>query len=407
VKFLLKIRFYLKSFPNILFSLYKTAKIYRRDEYSDKLIRVLDNNAIGALAYYGHLYINYIKNNYDSLNRDVVFISKRVSANEQLMKMISRVVTVVFDDEFFEGINSGGIAYLLFKRRYLVIPELDYIFRNVVVVDALTKTVEFTPDEVVYGESLLKKIGLNMGQPFVVITNKDSYYWLNKRSKEKPWDLYRASNFDITNEGINYLNDHGYQVVRGGDYGDVKNNNYITINNLNKEEKDFIDIYLQYKCVFSANAQTGTWALPLLFKKPSAGFNWIGEPVYIDKGLFILKKLKNNGKTLRYSKMLDLCKIVTKSEAYKHGKFMVVKDCVDTFRSQTHYDRCEIEIIDNNSNEFFELMKEMVLLIHNKLEYDKELQDDFKGILPIKYPYKDQNGIISPHFLKNNVEMFT
>ena len=76
VKFLLKIRFYLKSFPNILFSLYKTAKIYRRDEYSDKLIRVLDNNAIGALAYYGHLYINYIKNNYDSLNRDVVFISK-------------------------------------------------------------------------------------------------------------------------------------------------------------------------------------------------------------------------------------------------------------------------------------------------------------------------------------------
>jgi len=35
--------------------------------------------------------------------------------------------------------------------------------------------------------------------------------------------------------------------------------------------------------VFSVNAQTGTWALPLLFKKTSADFNWIDESVYIEE----------------------------------------------------------------------------------------------------------------------------
>ena len=396
--FIKKVLFYTKRLWIILFNYYSIEKIYHK-RFCNRRIGLLHNHAIGPFALFAEQHLRTCEVHNLHPKRDVVLISSNQPCNNQLQKMVEREISVIRDDTLFKIIETGGQRFLKNKGLYT-----EGIFQNGVIYNSHGKThIAFNEDEISYGNSLLKKLGVEEGQRFVLVHNKDNLYW-QSREEDKPWDLYRNSPFEDLLPSVDFLKKQGLAVIRSGYYQDFPDAPYISLNNCTREEVDFLDIFLQKYCLFSICGDSGIAWIPYLFKTPTLIYNFIpmGESPPVEKGIFLPKLLKRKGELLTIKEMLQIHTTI----AYPEGSYCFIrKISSDRFQNSNLYRSFEIDIIDNAPEEILQAVKEMIHYVKGRLSVTKEeelLQTHFKESFPVGHPMRHQIGLVSPNFLRKN-----
>ncbi len=405
-----KLIWIIQSFPNQVYAYFYCGYVYKT-QYQGLLIGFLETQAIGPYAQKAECFLRQCRiYNWDPL-RDVVLIQNE-PVNAQLDKMIRRVIRVETNVSLFFAIKNGGMRWL--KKKGVFIDVLanthNAITHNAIIHnDGLTyfpdspSSLQFTSEEEVYGQHLLKKIGWREEKPIITIHNKDGFYWESHGQKKK-WDLYRDSDFETLKPSISYLQSQGFDVVRAGHYKDASGFTYLSLNRLSKEEHAFMDIFLQFFCVFSICGNSGITSIPYLFKTPVLIHNMIplGDPPILEKGIYIPKLLRNR-KTKNLLPFSELHKKKTWLMYQENDYYHISKISGDKFRSQWQYDLVEIDIEDNSAELILDTVKDMILYSQKKLDLspkDIELQKKFRLCFPVTHPMRHTLSLVSPSFLR-------
>jgi putative glycosyltransferase (TIGR04372 family) len=399
------IKFFLNNFKNIfniIINIFYIKNKYKR-EFNQKYIVLLSSQAIGPMAQFAELAFRHCRN-YNINLSDVIFISPSSISNQQLFKMINNKVNIVVDDKLYNTIQNGGYLYL----KYLGIYIMPIRHENGLVYSPNQEThFSFTKEEEEFGSKLLKKLDIQPNDKIVIVHNKDDYYWAHEKGQVKNHDIYRNSNFETLYESINALQKQNYKVVRIGHYKNEKNHNYISLNDLSKNEKDFMDIYINYKATFSITGDSGIALISYIFKTPLIMHNCIpmGESPIFENAIIIPKIMKDKNNNI-----LSLKNILSKKQliCYNSFGFYILKTIsAEKFQNIQWYINNEITVQDNSENEILNAVNEMVLFVNNELilnNSELEIQSKFKKTFPLNHPMRHFIGYISPsHLNKYNI----
>jgi len=163
------------------------------------------------------------------------------------------------------------------------------------------EVIPFKENENEKGEEWLRNHGWNEGQPYVCIIVRDSAFLdhLSPPTSKNNWDYhrYRDSNINTYIEGIKWLIDKGYFVIRMGSkmrspilFTDKKFVDYPFCT----EKSDFLDVWLFANCTYTISTGTGPDLISAIYNKPILLINVLPfaiELVMFFKQTIIPKKL--------------------------------------------------------------------------------------------------------------------
>lgn len=259
-------------------------------------------------------------------------------------------------------------------------------------------------------KKILKHFNLK-NENFVCFNVRDNYYYnnndiINKYSLEKKilnYDIFNFRNSKIENmyKSIDFLIKKNYKVVRIGKGSekklDIKNENFIdyTFNDLNNDEND---IFLLKNCKFFIGTRSGITLIPLLYNKPILWINSTWEGVQFNNNvndIILPKKLWsiNEKRFLNFYEMRQLGAPFNNSgESYKINN---------------------IEVIENDEEEIYNAVNEMILKLKNEWKDDLETQELKNKYLKLLWrDFDDKNilcnyPLISSTFIKKNKFLLT
>ena len=319
--------------------------------------------------------------------------------NHHLLKMWKRVfsarrgilVTNVIAREFdrFSIKFSLGIDHIIRTKRdgrdILGLIEKSNIY------------LEFTREEICQAELDLRKMGIEKGDPYVCMLNRDQKY-LSETFPERNWHYHSFRNCSIENylPAAEELTKRGYYVIRvGAKVGDLMEttNPKIIEYEHNGFRTELLDIYLAAHCGFFIGCNSGFDAVPWLFHRPE---------VYV------------NISDLEYAHTwLSNCVMIFKKYWLKQEKrFMSVAEMIKSgagrFHRTAEYENMGIELIENTQEEILDVVDEMVLRLEGRwqtTEEDEELQARFWSY----FESSDLHGVIRARigtkFLKQHMEL--
>ena len=296
--------------------------------------------------------------------------------------------------------------FIKFNKREFIITGPKFGERDIESLITKNKNIiEFTDEEIKYGNSLLKEMGFDENQSFVCICIRDKYY-LNKVLPKKDWSNsdFKNSNIENYNMAVKYLNDKNIRVIRMGagseknwSLSDGKNFDY----SQSKFRSGFLDFYLVHKSKFVISNGTGFYWVPYVLKKPivMADFIPVGSLCsYVPNSIHIFKHIYSNDK----KRFLNLKELLSDDYNYVWG----TKD----------YIKQNLKIVDNTPEEVFECVKDMNLKIDgtlNEFDENKINQKKFWENLPkiiVKKENKQRHGVINAEignsFLKKYIKNF-
>ena len=220
-----------------------------------------------------------------------IFFDRTVVCNYQLQKMWLRSKKIFFlpnwfmqpisdineyvIDKIVNSKNLHDIGYYYVPGK--IIPGFVIPISPVDTFNSLQEAnipVDFTDLEKKRGDEILKKIGINQNDQFVIMALRGENY-LKKKYPKINWDRHSTRNTNISyfNETINFLAKKKIKVILIGSGSpknlENKNSNLINYEN-SKFKSEFMDIYLfsKKKCKFVISSSTGIDAVGTLFKKP-------------------------------------------------------------------------------------------------------------------------------------------
>lgn len=239
-------------------------------------------------------------------------------------------------------------------------------------------TIQFSKTETNEGDSFLRNIGLELGQPFVCLLVRDSAYLTHTEpiswSKTRDWAYhdYRNSDIDTYREAAETLADAGYAVFR---MGAIVKKEFQSAHPLvfdyatNGMRTEFLDIFLGSQCTFTVSTGSGWCSTPDLFRKPVLFVNNL--PIASVTGLalkhIIYPKILQDKET---KKTLGLAEIIN-------------RDIQEKFETN-YYASAGVEIRDMNSNELVEAVTEMAARVEGtfaETPEQKQMQAKLKYIL--------------------------
>ncbi len=263
---------------------------------------------------------------------------------------------------------------------------------------ALTKPhLEFIEEEKRLGAKELTRLGISTGAPFVCFHCRDSAY-LEKTYTGRSWDYHNFRDASVENylPAIEELVRRGYFAVRMGAIAKEKlntNNPKILDYAANGSRTEFLDIYLGAKCDFFIANTAGIYAVGDVFRKPMVYVN------YVPLGFIHTW----NPKAISIPKKLWL---------KAQRRFMTFPEIVNSdiglfFRSDL-YEARGIEVIENTSEEIFDVVTEMDERLKGTWipnNGDEELQKEFWRLFkPNKY-YRVFASRIGTKFLRQNRDL--
>lgn len=362
-------------------------------------------------------YVSY----YDLDLNNVIFISEKIK-NTYLKKILKDKlkINILEYKNIFNLLVSTFPKNKYFKNSFIITPDdcgnYDY---------PSNLKISFTDEEILLGEKLLKKLGIQNNEKFAIISYKSAAYNNSLIKNNKIFNTheisqqYRMSSFKNLFKTLNYLEDNSikpliFNCLEGEELEFFKK--YPKINDLkSKREKDFLEFYSHYKSYFSICGNSGDQFIPKLFNKKTLFHNSI-IPHSISDGIFLPKKfydIKNN-------KMLNLQKVMSKKILYymKSDKAKIFNLPPIYFRDTAHFKKKNIKILENSEDEILNATKEVIFLINNNnlnLTKDQIAQQN-----KIKKIYNDNfyntedtlikkgiGGYISPSFLLSNKDFYS
>ena len=329
---------------------------------------------------------------------EIWYVSKNVCNYFFYKKMKSKIIIthnfiIKFLHDLFRKFN---------KKEFIIMPP-QYGERDVrSLISKNKKIIEFTDEEIKYGDSFLKKIGINKNENFVCIAIRDSYY-LNKVLPTHNWTYHNFKNSDIENynKAVKYLNDINIKVIRMGAGSDKswslesdKNFDYSRSN----LRTSFLDFYIVHKSKFVLCNGTGFYWIPYVLKKPIVMADFI--PIaslcsYVPHSLHLFKHLYSNDK----KRFLSLKELLSEEFNFVYGT--------------DSYTKKNIKIVDNSPDEIVDCVKEMNLKIDGELQESEEDQINQKkfwvnlpSFIKKKKKTEQRNGIINAKIGRNFLKKY-
>ncbi len=354
------------------------------------------------------------------------FIHDKLICNIQIEKLFKKKIN--FFPNFFHPLikfNSmipGGNTHIVDYQEDYYDKRVIFEHRDVYnIINETNPVVEFNNSDIQHCKNKLEELNITESDKIIILNLRDKNY-LNKIYPQKNFN-YKTQNVDIDNynKTINELVNKGYKVIRAGLYHEkklnIKNKNYIDLfsNNL---RSDLLETYLISKCIFQIGSFSGgSTAAQFIFRKPSIITNqipinechtWSKKMYVIFKKIFD-KKRKINITTSEYFKLLNTNFGPKFLNAVNDDRYICNKSNKNLFYN---YSISDFEIIENNENEIFDIVFEVLNIIENQ-KFDKENRENliFKRIflknledysILKKFHGKNINFNVGEKFLKDN-----
>lgn len=362
----------------------------------------LISTRIGHFAANTELYLCERDAGINRLNQrhvDMFYISKPI-CNNQLATMWKRVlrvwpVWVLAPISRVNGLVPGGAVHEIGNNT-----QGDRDVHNLL--NRLPSHLEFTTDEEARGEAGLRAMGIPPDTPFVCLLVRDGAY-LAQHIPGGDFNYHNFRDCDIQNfiPAAEELANRGYFVIRmGAKVREVMKTTHPRVIDYaaNGMRTDFMDIYLGAKCEFCISTGAGWDAVPMIFRRPIVGINWVTLAYWLTYRTEFLTIPKRH--ILQESQ-----KSLTLREIFAHG--------VGFSQDASDYESRGIGFVENTPEEIREVVIEMVERLNGTWQphYDDEdLQRRFWEIFPTGAvdPFQGRplhgeiRGRIGAAFLRNN-----
>jgi putative glycosyltransferase (TIGR04372 family) len=189
-------------------------------------------------------------------------------ANEQLLKMFSRVVRI---SDFGGLVASVGSRFEWFKTHH-VFNDSQWGRDIHNLMEKYPPHLKFTKADIARGERGLRLLGLPPSAKWVCIAARDSMFL----KMSEPWQDYsyhdfRNSSIQNYREAAMALMDRGYYVLRMGQFVEepmqLQAPQFIDYAR-HPLRCDFMDVYLGAKCAFTISNGLGFDGIPMIFRRP-------------------------------------------------------------------------------------------------------------------------------------------
>ena len=304
---------------------------------------------------------------------DLFYFQFKRSPNSHWPKMVRRAMFVHPLIKFVDK------AYKLFPGWQCHFAQLNdgYTGRDTRNVLGKTKChIPFTDFEHEKGRIFLERYGMELGDKFVCVINRDTVYkekFLSHHNQDWSYHSYRNSDISNYQKTIDTLAEAGLFVLRMGKgvSGTIDDFHPRIIDYANSNfRSDFLDIYLFANAFFTVGGEAGIITVNHSFRKPICFVN-LAAIEYIQTwksdNINILKKY-----WLTQEKRYMTFKEIYKSGA---GKFLLTEQ----------YDKLGIELIENTPDEILDVSVEMQLRLNGTWETEDEdeaLQRRFWELFP-------------------------
>ncbi len=299
---------------------------------------------IGHLSVNTELYLREKLKDIKTSKERHVFICGR-PANEALLKIISRKVTVIRSAALLK-IYHVVRSFIGESGFWVDQPSVYYISGKL---DDDQPQLEFSKEEELQGEELTKSMGIPKGNTFVCFHVRDQAY-LNhafpKNQKQWSYHSYRDCTLENYLPAMEYLAGLGIYVLRMGHIVEktLATDNPLIIDYANNHRTDFGDVYLSARCKFFVASEGGLSSVPWSFNVPVVYTNSIpcvGTIGWRKDDLTISKKLlsEKESRYLTYSEILELG-----ADEWFHAE---------------QYEKAGVKTIENTSQEILDVVKEM------------------------------------------------
>ena len=257
-----------------------------------------------------------------------------------------------------------------------------------------SKNFSFNETENKRGKDFLETIGLKDDKDkFICLNIRDEAYKNKFQSSRfmdsSYWNYHNFRNSSLENyyEAILKLLDKDYWVIRVGKAVEKKMNinhsKFLDYANSEYRE-DFLDIWLMANCFFTISGDTGLDEVCKIFRKPIVHLNYafFHEPVLATHAQtsFKLLRYKNSKKFISFREIID-------------------KNIIE-FHKTEHFQKLDIELIENSSEEITDAIFEMENKLHkkwNKKQEDITFQKEFFKIFKSWKNYSKFHDFIHPN----------
>lgn len=396
---LLKYLFYLSFYPLVFF-------IDKIKKYIYIKFAHIDTTRVGHIISLveGYLVATNFYHYKELKNCKIIFYLGSTQANSQSVKIIKRLIPIYPFTFFFHLIQKSLIYW---GKKDHIIQLHEFAVKNLLLNhNDISKFYKkpfayFTDDEKERAYDLIKNIGIQKGQKWICIHNRDSRY-LRTTYPNYDWSYHNYRNFSVNSlkPASEFFASKGYCVLRMG-YLQEENlisNNPKIIDYANSSfRNEFLDIYLLANCEFYFGADSGPSDIAYNFMKPAYGINFSSTLICSGRShlpwLFIFKRIKNldNGKLFTFREILSSSFASSySSNIFKKHNALPIENSSDEIKSLA------VEIIKERKNEKIEDME------------DINIQKKFWKIF---YQYVDRKNMgaiqpkVSPSFLRNNLDL--
>lgn len=337
------------------------------------LIRLafIDAPRMGPLTLCGEIYLTVNKKKVSKKSFDL-FVFQKPVCNDYLKLMWSRFIFVL-PETWFWKMTRTSYQILPFGHQNILNMKTLLKDHNVKILLNTKSHLNFNKEELDRGYDLLDKLGIKLGSRWICFHNRDDKYLENlKKNKDFElvgnFDYHRFRDFSIhtMSQAAEELTKRGYYVVRVGSVQKekMKSDNPMIIDySSSRFRSDFGDIFLGGDCDAYIGSDSGTYCVPLVFRKP---FFLVNTPLtvldnmvtqmhnpypFITKHLFDLKKKRN----------------LSLREMFESGLFRASK--------ANQFKEACVEVVPNTSEEIFDLTNEAVQRLNGTWKLNKE--DEF------------------------------
>ena len=384
---ILLVNIFLSIVCNLIFYLF-----FRK--YKKQKIFILPTKIFGTTLHKLINYQEFIKKE-KLKKKNILFILDKVKeTNTEIYPLISNNFYTIENNLLFNFFRKCALLNKnnFFNTTHIKNHNASFEF------NILIKKLKFSKTQIKKKEILMKKIGIK--NKFVCISNRDNLF-----HNKKNFNNYRNSKFEKLDMTIKYLKKKNYQIVRMGYYKKFKHKNYLSIQELSKNEKDLADLILPSVAEFSICGVSGLNYVSRLFNKYSIIHNFVPYNLAggLGKSIILPKLIARKKKKLNYSQLnkINSFQIQANFENTINWKF-IKKINVTEFQSDFLYKKNNLNLIENSASDILNSVKELIALINNKYldknylkKNDKIMKKCFKNIV-------NKNTYISKKWLDKN-----
>ena len=353
------------------------------------LIRVglLRTDAVGHLAQNYEMYLCELDAGLHPHHAfDIFFINHFPVCNHQLTEMWGDKLRI---HRFASHLYRAISFYPRFEQHLIKTSPRD---RYDIFNDCKTH-LSFNQEEIETGETALQKMGIKYRDYICVLVRDSSYKEKFAPGRDWAYHSYRDVDVDIYLPALERLANRGYCVLRMGAIVKKKINSsnpevidYAT----NGMRTDFLDIFLSANCHFFISNGSGLDSVAKIFRRPILYTDYL--PL----------------EYIRAECSHDLC-IPKKLWVREEHRFMTFREILESgvgrFLQTEQYDKCNLEIVNNTTEETEAAIAEM----DNRLkgawvttEEDEELQRQFWALFKPSDLNRAFRSRIGAEFLRQN-----